>query len=99
MSFQVQTGALQINAEPPTTDVANPTGFTRVDCAHPFAETPVVIAMVQSFNGEDTPGLRLREVSRTGFEIRMNELVNRGNPLGPISGHTTETIAWVALQS
>ena len=34
--------------------------------------------MVQTFNGPDNPGVRLADVTTTGFKIRMNELVANG---------------------
>lgn len=57
----------------------------------------IVIPMVQTFNGPDTPGVRIADVTTKGFRIRMNEVVVEGKALAPRSGtHTKETIAWLA---
>jgi hypothetical protein len=53
--------------------------------------------MVQTFNGADSPGLRIAEVNPRGFKIRLNELVAGGGAV-PLSdgAHTKEVIGWVA---
>lgn len=97
MALCIQAGTIQINAQQPTTNVQNPSGFTRVDFPTPFSAVPIVTAMVQSFHGPDTPGLRIRDVSETGFDIRMNELVLNGTALEPAGGHVRETVSWIAV--
>ncbi|MFJ4684773.1 hypothetical protein ACIQNG_31350 [Streptomyces sp. NPDC091377] len=94
----LQTGRLQLGSSSATTTTGGDTStFTQVTFASPFpsgAEV-VVIPFVQTFNGPDTPGLRIADVTTTGFKIRINELVGSGRALsdGP---HTTETVGWIA---
>ncbi|MGW3071555.1 hypothetical protein [Kitasatospora sp. NPDC001132] len=94
----IQTGKLELNS----TNASELTGgatttFTQVTFPTPFPDDAAVIVVpfVQTFNGPDTPGLRIADVTTTGFKIRFNELVGRGRALsdGP---HTFETIGWIA---
>ena len=74
--------------------------FTRVDFPEPFPEGAkvIVIPMVQTFDGADTPGIRIADVSNTGFKIRMNEIVDQGRLAHDYEGrHGPETIGWVAF--
>lgn len=94
----IQTGKLQLsssNASEVTGGVTST--FTQVTFPSPFPNnaTVIVVPFVQTFNGPDTPGLRIADVTPTGFKIRMNELVGTGRALsdGP---HTSETIGWIA---
>jgi hypothetical protein len=54
----------------------------------------VVIPMTQTYVGDNTPGLRLQNVTNLGFEIRFNELVG----IGDLSdgSHQKEIVGWVA---
>ena len=78
--------------------------FTSVDFPTPFPEgtNVIVIPMVQTFNGSDTPGVRIAKVTNTGFKIRMNELVindknsEDGKKALSDGGHFEETVGWVA---
>ncbi|GAA1392340.1 hypothetical protein GCM10009639_23740 [Kitasatospora putterlickiae] len=94
----IQTGTLQLNSTQPTALSGGGTStFTQVTFPTPFpaGSEVIVIPFVQTFNGPDTPGLRIADVTVTGFKIRINELVGRGSALsdGP---HTVETIGWIA---
>ncbi|MFE2041967.1 hypothetical protein ACFXAZ_13750 [Streptomyces sp. NPDC059477] len=94
----IQTGKLQLNSTSPTEVNGGVTStFTQVTFPTPFPSNAdvIVVPFVQTFNGPDTPGLRIADVTRTGFKIRINELVGSGRALsdGP---HTTETIGWIA---
>ncbi|MEU3601896.1 hypothetical protein ABZ714_24710 [Streptomyces sp. NPDC006798] len=94
----IQTGKLQLNSTSATEVTGGvTTTFTQVTFPSPFPSNAavVVIPFVQTFNGPDTPGLRIADVTSTGFKIRMNELVGTGRALsdGP---HTSETIGWIA---
>lgn len=107
MSFMMQAGSVKI-ASPgdPVTNEKNTKSFTRVDFPTPFPQGTkvIVIPMVQTFNGVDSPGLRITDVDHKGFKIRMNELVGRspqGGPRQPLSagGHIAELIGWIAIGS
>lgn len=66
----------------------------------------IVNAQIQTRNGEDTPGLRLRNVSNTSFEVRMDEIIanktssSKQGDLGVIKSSgahpNAETLGWVA---
>lgn len=105
MSFAMQSGKIKI-ASPgkPVLNPNNTDSFTEVEFPTPFPSgaTVIVIPMVQTFNGTDTPGLRITDVDRRGFKIRMNELVVRppdGGPRERLSdgNHTAEEIGWIAI--
>ena len=97
----IQAGSVNLGSPGPVvTSGGNTSAFTMVNFPTPFPEGSkvVVIPMVQTFNGADTPGVRIADVTTTGFKFRMNELVadGGGTPLSD-GGHTTETIGWVAF--
>ena len=97
-----QVGKIEIESLGPSVTIEDLRYFTTVNFPNPFPEgaTVIVIPMVQTFRGADTPGVRIGEVTNTGFKIRMNELVISNNRGGKEAlsggGHTTETIGWVA---
>ncbi|MDJ0556979.1 MAG: hypothetical protein QNJ68_21555 [Microcoleaceae cyanobacterium MO_207.B10] len=60
----------------------------------------VVIPMTQTYNGIQTPGLRIRNVSPEGFEIRFDEIVGvRVNQISYSSdgNHADEVVGWAAF--
>jgi hypothetical protein len=67
-----------------------------------FNKPPVVVLMTQTFNGADTPGLRIGRVTRRGFNVRFNEVVvspgdggeNRRLSTGT---HFEETVGYIAI--
>ncbi|WP_458204512.1 hypothetical protein [Haladaptatus sp. NG-SE-30] len=54
-------------------------------------ETPVVLSQAQTFNGPDPIVTRLRNVSSSSFEVRVQEEEAKG-------WHTTQTVGYIALQ-
>jgi hypothetical protein len=101
MSQMMQVGSVNLNSPgAPELTPGDLSRFTQVNFPTPFPEGAevIVIPMVQTFNGADTPGLRIADVTRTGFKIRLNELVARGGTVTHSDGgHTHETIGWVAF--
>ncbi len=94
----MQTGSLELNSDQPTVTTSGDTStFTSVDFATPFPEGSqvIVIPMTQTFNGYQSPGIRIAEVTNTGFKIRFNELVGTQPNLSN-GTHNTETVGWVA---
>ena len=94
-----QVGKIEIESlGPSVTTENNFRDFTTVNFPTPFPEGAIVIVipMVQTFRGSDTPGVRIGEVTNTGFKIRMNELVIKGREALSDGNHITETIGWVA---
>ena len=64
---------------------------------HPSARV-IVLPAVQTYTGAEPPGLRIRNVTNTGFEIRMDE-IDFAVPGGRISSdgrHLDEVLGWVA---
>ncbi|MFF0561472.1 hypothetical protein [Streptomyces sp. NPDC004266] len=91
------TGKLTLRSDNPVeTRGGNTSTFTRVTFPTPFPEGAevVVLAQVQTFNGPHTPGLRLANVTREGFLIRMNELY--GTNVQSDGTHGNETVGWFA---
>ena len=100
-----QVGKIELESPGPSvTTEKDFRDFTTVNFPTPFPEGAIVIVipMVQTFRGPDTPGVRIGEVTNTGFKIRMNELVinRRGTDSDREAlsdgNHTIETIGWVA---
>lgn len=99
----IQAGSINLSSPGPVvTGNGDTSMFTVVNFPTPFPEGSdvIVLPVVQTFNGADTPGIRIADVTTTGFKFRMNELV-RGTPRQALSdgGHTTETIGWIAVGS
>ncbi|WP_371648855.1 MULTISPECIES: hypothetical protein [unclassified Streptomyces] len=93
----IQSGKLVLSSDNPTEKVAARTNtFTRVDFPTPFPPGSDIIVQttVQTFNGPETPGIRLHDVSNTGFLIRLNEIFGGG--VSSDGKHTAETIGWTA---
>ncbi|MEV1010531.1 hypothetical protein [Streptomyces sp. NPDC049881] len=93
----IQTGKFELASDRPVeTQGGRTSTFTWVDFPTPFptGSGVVVHLTVQTFNGPETPGLRLHDVSETGFLVRFNELYGQG-----VKGdgrHAQETIGWTA---
>ncbi|NET59442.1 MAG: hypothetical protein F6K47_25855 [Symploca sp. SIO2E6] len=96
----MQSGSFSLGSSGPSALAVDTSTFYDVFFPTPFPEgsNVIVIPMVQTFNGPDTPGLRIANVTTTGFQIRMNELV-RGGPREALSdgGHYAEQIGWIAI--
>ncbi|MFJ7417243.1 hypothetical protein ACIQXD_01330 [Streptomyces uncialis] len=93
----ILTGKLELSSTHPVeTRSGNTSTFTRVDFPTPFptGSDVIVHATVQTFNGADTPGVRLHDVGETGFLIRLNELYGAGTKSN--GEHGPETIGWTA---
>lgn len=93
----IQTGALQLRSDHPQATTGGDTStFTRVTFPTPFpagAEV-IVLPMTQTFNGPETPGIRIADVTTTGFLIRFNEV--RMGTGGSDGRHVEETVGWLA---
>lgn len=93
----IQTGQVTLGSNHPVeTQGGDLSTFTRVSFPTPFPEGSEVIVLteVQTFNGPHTPGVRIANVSRTGFHIRLNELF--GTNILSDGVHATETVGWLA---
>jgi hypothetical protein len=65
-----------------------------VDLAPGFANPPVVLASIETFDGPDTAGLRLRDVRLKAFSIKIEEEQSKDRE----TGHTTEVVGYVAVE-
>jgi hypothetical protein len=94
----IQTGKLQLNSTSAAVVTGGDTStFTQVAFPAPFPNNAAVIVVpfVQTFNGPETPGLRIADVTPTGFKIRLNELVGGGKAISD-GMHASETVGWIA---
>lgn len=85
------------------------TGWYRVTFPTPFVlgSTPVVMSQIQTRAGHDTPGLRMRRVDSTGFDVRMDEVILTEadstilGDLGRVEGNglhgRPEILGWIAV--
>jgi len=84
------------------------TGWQTVNFPTAFPTTPLVFAQIQTFGGADTPGLRLKNITNSSFDVRMDEIVSHNatsstlGDLGKIQGSgdhpNAETLGWMAIE-
>ena len=106
MSLEFRVGSVNFNENQPSALQASDTSsFHQVTFSSPFdpGRRIIVVPFVQSFNGAETPGLRITDVSNTGFRIRMNELVAKVPGITGASAlsdgpHINEEIGYIAVQ-
>lgn len=55
----------------------------------------IVLPLTQTFNGPGTSGIRVHDVTETGFLIRLNE-VRVNNSVMSDGTHTAEQVGWLA---
>ena len=67
--------------------------WTTVNFNQSFSAAPVVVAQVASFNGGQAVTTRVRNVSTTSFQIRLQE--EDGND----GTHVVERVDWVAVEA
>jgi len=69
----------------------------------PFASgaTVAVVAKTQTYNGIETPNLRIRNVTIQGFELRFDEVYYLDATTGQVSSadgvHSAEDVGWIAM--
>ncbi|GGV43838.1 hypothetical protein [Streptomyces spectabilis] len=93
----IQSGKLTMDSSHSTETQGGKTDtFKQVTFPTPFPSgTDVVVQVtVQTFNGPETPGVRLHEVTNKGFKVRFNEIYGGG--VTADGKHTTETVGWTA---
>ena len=99
----VQTGRLTLTADAPSEGTGDDfSRFTHVPFPTPFPadSNVVVVPMVQTFHGPNTPGVRIGQVDESGFMIRMNELIGRENNAQKMHSdgfHVAEDVGWIAF--
>jgi hypothetical protein len=69
--------------------------LSAVDFPAEMPDTPVVIVSLQTFEGADTAGLRLRNLNTGGFNIKIEEEQSLDTEIG----HTNEVVGYLALQT
>ena len=102
--MSMRCGCFDLKTDGPSeADDGDTSRFHQVNFDRPFRKGAkvVVLAQVQTFNGVNTPGIRIAEVNEFGFKIRLNELV--GHPDGKLKRysdghHKEETIGYVAYE-
>ena len=103
MSVTIQTGSIKDF----TTCRADQAWFT-VKFPNPYPKDviPKVFAQIQTYNGNNTPGLRITNVTNASFQIRMNEIMGHNTTsdkvgdLGLVKSdgyHVSEVLAWMAI--
>ncbi len=101
MNFSIQSGSVT------NFSASRRTGWHKVTFPNTFSSTPVVLAQTQTYKGADTPGIRIQNVSTSGFEVRMDELQAHGatsstqGNLGKFMADgvhpNPETLGWIAI--
>ena len=58
----------------------------------------LVIPMTQTYNGSEIPGLRIRNVTHSSFQIRFDEanILKAGGQYASDGDHVDEVVGWVA---
>ncbi len=81
-------GSLDAEAGSASVDEA----WVTVSFSQSFTTTPVVLGQVASFNGSQAAEVRIRNVSSSGFQIRVQE--EEGND----DNHVFERVDWIAVE-
>ncbi len=92
----MQTGSLRLRSDDPPALGGDTSTFKEVALPTPFSKGAkvILIPMVQTFSGGETPGIRIADVTEAGFKIPMNEL-GAGSASNGI--HKKENIGCVAF--
>ena len=63
-----------------------------------FNKVVVVIPMTQTYNGPEIPGLRIRNVTNSSFQIRFDEanILKDGGRHASDGDHVNEQVGWIA---
>jgi len=59
-----------------------------------MSDTPVVMVSLETFDGVDTAGLRLRNIGAGGFQVKIEEEQSRDSE----TAHTSEVVGYLALE-
>lgn len=65
--------------------------FSTVSLGSQFTAQPIVLSQSQTFNDSDPVVTRMRNISSTSFQVRLQEEEAKGT-------HTNETVGYIALQ-
>lgn len=68
------------------------TSFVTVNFSSAFSTPPVVLAQVATFNGPQAVTTRVRNVTTTGFQVKLREEEANDN------FHNTEVVHWIAIE-
>ena len=88
---QVVAGRVTLN------NTANTANFTQVCFERPFDDIPSVFSLPTTASDEDRLALRIRNVTRTGFEIAQVESRENANP-NPPAGNVSQTVDFLAIE-
>lgn len=66
--------------------------WTTVNFGSPYSEPPGLVAMIGSYNGIDKANIDIRNVTTTGFEVRVEEDIRVQD-----GAHGNENIVWAAF--
>ena len=66
--------------------------WTTITFPEPFNNVPVVLSQVTSANGNEAVETRMRNISTTGFEVKLQEQQSGNNNVA------TEEVSWVAIE-
>ena len=92
-SWQLDDGTI---LEVGTTDTNSTTvsSWSEIDFESNFSATPAIFSQVQTNNGKSFVRTRQKSASSDGFELAMEE-----EEALKLSGHATETVGWLAIES
>ena len=72
------------------------------DSSVTFSQTidpkPIIFAQVQTYNGGESVVTRINKVTKTGFDVRMQEQEKFMQETSTNYGHVQETVGWIAIQ-
>ncbi|PIE40354.1 MAG: hypothetical protein CSA51_01330, partial [Gammaproteobacteria bacterium] len=71
--------------------VTNNSEFQKHGLSAGFTATPVIMTQLASDNETDAAGIRLKNISATGFELQLEEQESKGN-------HINETVHYLAVE-
>ena len=92
-TWELEDGTLlEVGTE--DTNLLTTDGWSELDFNVDFAHTPVILSQVQTDNDPQFVRTRQKQASVDGFSLSMEEEEALNN-----SGHATETVGWLAIES
>ncbi|GEM_PF-1187570 len=92
-SWELSDGTLLEVGSLQSDNLVQSDGWETVSLSQEFSDAPAVFSQVQTFNGPDFVRTRQQNTTASSFQLAMEE-----EEALATSGHTTETIGWLAME-
>lgn len=87
-------GEMSITEAGRTSDAVDEAWYT-VDLHEEFPDNPIIVSSIETYDGSDTAGLRIRNLGPSSFQVLIEE-----EQSGDVEiGHTTERVGYFAVEA